>query len=101
MSTEKAKNAAIYREAARLMACLSVRPLADRTPGACWAILQAVGIPDGKKNVYAYHPRLHAFQELFAPEHFTCGSFWWDQDNEGLRARVIALCFMAAITERP
>jgi hypothetical protein len=90
-STETAKRAAIYREAARLIEN-------DKMDYSCCAIAEAQGIFDEWNRskaesalVDGYADVMGSFKEAGG---FCCG--WTD---DGRDERVVALCFMAAMVE--
>lgn len=104
-TTTPSQRATIYRKAAQILEKYRER---DTIPGACSAISQALHPRMDRHN--AYYRTLGKtnficdFEDLFAPE-ATFGGYWgeeWADDHEERRnCRVVALCLMAAMVERP
>jgi hypothetical protein len=83
------KRGEIYREAARLLECFEISH-------GCHAIERATNY-----DVALFYPAIDAFAEYFKPR--SCGKTrtWFGEgfNDENRDRRILALCFMAAITE--
>lgn len=89
---DKRRRAQIYRNAARKVE----RGLAG---GCCLAICNSY---TGSTNCICQggHPLSDDFKALFKPER--AQEYWWGEpDEKHAGARVLALCFMAAMVEKP
>ena len=89
----KSKAAQIYLRAADLVE--------NFDDAACLALDQVQG---NRSCDYDYFPATVEFRKLFSPDVEECacwGTQWEDGDTSAKECRVLALCFMAAITARP
>ncbi len=99
---ESSQDAEIYREAARLLEANDPKG----SKYSCDRIGEALGVwdyprPKDVDSVRRHYSGLRdAYAALFKPEH--SDSYWgreWGDDAHD--CRILALCMMAAITERP
>jgi len=88
-------HADIYRKAAELLAH-------DFIPGnwSCWAIEMVLKVPcsDGENEK---HPLVKEYEKFFKPDNAANSHAWgltWDIEDRD-ECRILALCFMAAISE--
>lgn len=89
--SRESKTAQLFRDAAKLK---EAELEEDKySHGSCWHLSAAAGWGADRTML------LDRFQALFAPEGYSCGSFWWGWTEDEDNARVVALCFMAAIVE--
>lgn len=96
-STDRAKRAAVY-----LLAAEREDGESERAYSACWAISRIVN-PGVMANPSArdkdsWAKEVQAFWDYFEPD-YSHPPHWWSSDEQD--ERVLALCFMAAITESP
>ena len=102
--TDHAVVAAIYLDAAKLFEDGKVK---DTGQGACSAIAEAMNPTIHHSLAYdkerhAEKSPVHDFTAIFSPNddaRYYWGDGWGDTQEERNNARVVALCFMAAMVE--
>ena len=106
MANRTDRAAAIYREAARILA---QGESDDTIPGACTAIAKALHPRLSRSEAWSraqHSDAVHGFESLFCPFHIADGEYkgyWgreWGDNAEQRQCRVLALCFAAAVVER-